>query len=128
MPSFQRAQVANPVAALNKNDGTSVNKGYRVIANVFAEWKFKKHFTWKSVLYGDFEFENGRSYQPLPYSFVNLGENGSVTTTTYDNSARTSVSQSSAEAKRYQQDHTLSFEQTFNKKHSINAIIGLNAR
>jgi len=125
MPSFQRAQVGNPIANLNRNNRTSVNKGYRVIGSIFAEIKFLRSFTWRSTVYTDLGFSNNRDYSPLPFSFINLGENGSPTTTTIDNTIRTSVSQSQAESRRYQQDHTLSYDKRFSGGHSITALAGL---
>jgi TonB-linked SusC/RagA family outer membrane protein len=128
MPSFQRAQVGNPMAALNRGDRSSVNKGYRVIGSLFAEVKFLKSFTWKSVVYGDFGFNTGRSYSRLPYSFVNLGEGAAPTTTTYDNAARTSVSQDQSEAKRFQQDHYLTFDKKFGRGHALTAVAGFTTQ
>jgi TonB-linked SusC/RagA family outer membrane protein len=128
MPSFQRAQVGNPMAALKRNDRNSINKGYRVIGNLFAEIKFLKNFTWKSVLYGDFGFNTGRSYSRLPFSFINLGEGVTPTTTTYDNSVRTSVSQEQSENKRFQQDHYLTFDKRLGKGHSITAVAGFTTQ
>jgi TonB-linked SusC/RagA family outer membrane protein len=124
MPSFQRAQVGNPIAALNRNDRNSIEKGYRVIGNLFAEVKFLKSFTWRSTVYADLGFNNGRSYTQLPFSFMNLGENGNPTTTTFDNFARTSVFQEQSESKRFQQDHTLTFDKRIGDGHSLNAVIG----
>lgn len=125
MPSFQRAQVGNPIATLNRNDNNSLQNGYRVIGSIFGEIKFLNSFTWKSVFYGDLGYNTGRSYSQLPYSFINLGEGGAPTTTTYDNSARTSVTQEQSESKRYQQDHTLTYDKRFGGGHSINALAGL---
>lgn len=123
MPSFQRAQVGNPVAALNRGDGTTLDKGFRVIGSLFAEIKLARNFTWKSVVYADLAFNNGRSFGRLPFSFVNLAEGATTTTTTFDNTIRTSVSQNQSESKRYQQDHTLTFSKKFNA-HSITALAG----
>jgi TonB-linked SusC/RagA family outer membrane protein len=124
MPSFQRAQVGNPIAALNRNNGNTVDKQYRVIGNLFAEIKFLRNFTWRSTVYADLVFDNTRSYTALPFSFINLGENGAPTTTTFDNAARTSVSQAQNESSRFQQDHTLSFDKTLGNGHVINAVAG----
>lgn len=74
MPSFQRAQVGNPVANLNRNNRTSVNKGFRVIGSLFAEIKFLTNFTWRSTVYTDLGFNNSRDFSPLAYPFINLGE------------------------------------------------------
>lgn len=128
MPSFQRAQVGNPMAALNRGDRSSVNKGYRIIGSLFAEIKFLKSFTWKSVVYGDFGFNTGRSFSRLPFSFVNLGEGAAQTTTTYDNTARTSVSQDQSEAKRFQQDHYLTFDKKFGMGHALTMVAGFTTQ
>ncbi len=124
MPSFQRAQVGNPIAALNRNNRNSINKGYRAVGNLFVEYKFLKNLTWKSIVYGDLGYNTGRSYSQLPFSFVNLGEGTAATNTTFDNTARTSVSQSQGESKRFQQDHTLSFDRNLGNGHLINAVAG----
>lgn len=124
MPSFQRAQVDNPIAALNRNDKTSINKGYRVVGNVFAEIKFLKKFTFKSSFYTDLSFNESRGYSPLPFSFINLGEGAIPTTTTYDNSIKTSVNQSEANYRKFQQDQTLTYETTINKDHKLTALAG----
>lgn len=124
MPSFQRAQVGNPIAALNRNDKTSINKGYRVVGNIFAEIKFLKKFTFKSSFYTDLGFNESRGYSPLPFSFINLGEGAIPTTTTYDNSIKTSVNQSEANYRKFQQDQTLTYETTINKDHKLTALAG----
>src|SRR5690606_35426128 len=125
MPSFQRAQVGNPIANLNRNHGNTIDKGYRVIGSIFAEVKFLRDFTWRSTVYTDVGFNVGRSYGQLPFSFINLGEDGAPTTTTFDNSVRTSVTQEQSESKRFQQDHTLTFDKRFGNGHTLNAVVGL---
>ncbi len=127
MPTFQRAQVGNPVAALNRNNGTSINKGYRLIGTMFAEIKFLQNFTWKSTVYADLAFNNSRSYTALPFSFVNLGEGAAPTTTTFDNTVRTGVSQDQSESKRFQQDHTLTYDKLFGNGHKITALAGFTS-
>ncbi len=123
MPSFQRAQVSNPVARLNMNTGNSINKGYRMIGSLFAEVKFLENFTFKSSVYTDLGFNNSRGYTPLPYSYINLGEGATPTATTYDATAKTSVNQTQAEFRKFQQDHTLTWDKTFNEHH-ITALAG----
>lgn len=124
MPSFQRAQVGNPVARLMNNEGTSVPYGYRAVGSVFAEAKFLKNFTWKSSFYTDLGFNNNRSYSPLPFRYINLGEGGAKTDTSYNTAARTSVSQSQAEYRKYQQDHTLTYDKLFSGGHKVTAMGG----
>ncbi len=124
MPSFQRAQVGNAVANINRNDRTSINKGFRVIGSLFAEIKFLNNFTWKSIIYTDLGFNNRRAYTALPYSFINLGEGAAPTNTTFDNTIRTGVTQEQSESRRFQQDHTLNFVKNLGDGHSLNVLAG----
>ncbi|MBP6477687.1 MAG: TonB-dependent receptor [Chitinophagaceae bacterium] len=125
MISLQRAQVGNPIATLNRNDGNSVERGYRVVGNIFAEVKFLKSFTWRSAVYGDFNFNTGRSYGQLPFSVYDLGEGITPDNIRFDDQATTSVSQDQSESRRFQQDHTLTFDKRLGKGHSINAVAGI---
>lgn len=124
MPSFQRAQVSNPIARLNQNTNNAVNKGYRAIGSIFGELKFLQRFTFRSSFYTDLGFNNNRSYTPLPFHYINLGEGAAKTDTSFDKTARTSVSQTQAEFRKYQQDQTLTYDNTFNGDHHITALAG----
>ena len=124
LPVFQRAQVGNPVATLRRNNRTSLPRGYRVIGNIFAEIRFLQHFTLRSTVYADLSFNSNRGYTPLAYRFINLGENGAATTFTVDPTIRTGVSQEQTETRRFQQDHTLTYDRRFGNKHSITALAG----
>ncbi|WP_316791435.1 TonB-dependent receptor [Pedobacter frigoris] len=124
MPSFQRAQVANPMLALERNSGNSINKGYRFSGSLFAEIKFLKDFTWRSTVYTDLGFNNSRSYSPAAYRVIDIGENGGANQTSIDNTVRTSVSQNSFEGRRYQQDHTLTYDKEFEGGHRVTALAG----
>jgi TonB-linked SusC/RagA family outer membrane protein len=127
MPSFQRGSVANPVAEIDRARNTSINRGYRINGNVYAEIKFLKDFTLKSTFYTDLGFNNTRGYSPLPFSFINLGEGTAVTNTTFDNTARTSVNQAQEEYRKYQQDHTLNYDKEFKGGHKLNALLGFTS-
>lgn len=123
MPSFQRAQVGNPIATLDRNNETSVNRGYRFVGSLFAEVKFLRDFTWKSTVYTDLGFNNNRGYSALPFRFINLGEYG-PSDTSYDSRQFTSVSQGQEEFRRFQQDHTLSWDKRINNDHRVTALAG----
>ena len=124
MPSFQRAQVGNPVATIYANDGNSINKGYRFVGNLFGEVKFLKDFTWKSQVYTDLGFNNSRGYTPLPFTQVYLAEDGTPKSYFDNPNARTSVRQASEEFRKFQQDHTLTYNKTISN-HSITGLLGL---
>nr|MBC7611904.1 TonB-dependent receptor [Pseudopedobacter sp.] len=127
MPSFQRAQVGNLAYNLDRNSNTAINRGYRFNGNLFAEIKFLKDFTLKSTVYTDLGFNNSRAYSPLPFTVVNLGEGTNPTTTFFDNTVRTSINQNTFESRKYQQDHTLSYDKEFNQKHRVNALLGFTS-
>jgi outer membrane receptor protein involved in Fe transport len=75
-------------------------------------------------VYTDLSFANRRSFGNLPFELINLGEGAAPTTTTFDNNVRTSVTQSQTESKRFQQDHTLTFDKKLTGGHSISALAG----
>lgn len=126
MPSFQRAQVGNPMVTIDRNNRTSVNRGYRVVGSVFGELKLLKDLTWKSVFYTDLGFNNNRSFNPLPMRYINLGEMGGKTDTTFDNRQFTSVSQRQEEFRKFQQDHTLTWDKNFGGGHRLTALAGFS--
>lgn len=127
MPSFQRNQVGNLVYSIDRNRNTSVDRGYRVNGSLFAEVKFLKDFTLRSAVYTDLGFNNKRSYSPLPYSVVNLGEGLNPTEVFLDRTIRTRVAQDTYESRKYQQDHTLSYDKVIKENHRINAMIGFTS-
>jgi len=126
MPSFQRAQVADPVAIIDQYNGNTINNGYRVTGNIFAEIKFLKNFTWKSSLYTDLSFNQSRWYGGLPFHYIDLGEGNIPTDTSYAVNPHTSVSQSQTIYKTFQQDHTLTFNKDFSGGHHITALAGFS--
>ncbi|MBE9602823.1 TonB-dependent receptor [Pedobacter sp. MC2016-24] len=124
MPSFQRTQVGNPMARIYQNNGNNINKGYRAVGSLFAEIKFLKQFKWRSQFYTDLGFNNSRGYTALPFTVVNLGE-GTTPTDRFNNpNARTSVRQNTDEFRKFQQDHTITYDTTFNNTHKITAVAG----
>ncbi|RZK61288.1 MAG: TonB-dependent receptor, partial [Pedobacter sp.] len=64
---------------------------------------------------------------PLPSRFINLGENGLPTDTTINENGRTSVRQNQDEFRKFQQDHTVSYDSVFNNNHRINAVVGFTS-
>ncbi len=127
MPSFQRAQVGNPIETLNRNNGNSINKGYRAVGNIFAELTFLNDFKLRSSYYADLSFNGSRGYTPLPSRFINLGEGSAPTDTTINDKGRTGVRQSQDEFRKFQQDHTISYDPKLGKDHRLNAVIGVTS-
>ncbi|WP_113654245.1 SusC/RagA family TonB-linked outer membrane protein [Pedobacter namyangjuensis] len=127
MPLFQRAQVGNAMYALERNRNTDINRGYRINGSLFAEVKFLKDFTFRSSVYTDLGFNNSRSYSPLPFTVVNLGEGAAPTETFYDTNVRTTVGQSANEYRSYQQDHAITYDKEFKGGHKITAVGGFSS-
>ena len=127
MPSFQRAQVGNPVGTLNRLDKTSVNEDFRIVGSLFGEVKFLRDFTWRSTIYTDLAFSTNRSYSPLANTVINLGEGAAPTTIFRDNTVRTSVSQAQSESRRFQQDHTLTYNKKLGNGHNITGLAGFTS-
>jgi TonB-linked SusC/RagA family outer membrane protein len=124
--SIQRAQVGNPVANLERNNETILSSGYRAVGSIFGEVKFLRDFIWRSSFYTDLGFNNTRDYTPLPFEMIRLGEpNRNIETTIeFNDQARTSVSQSQALFKKFQQDHILTYDKAFTQGHKITATLG----
>lgn len=120
-PFFQSSSISNPVASLARDDRNSVNKNYRVLGNIFAEIKLPYNLTWRSTVYGDMSFYTRRSYTRRPFSYMNLSD-GVITR---DTIARTAVRQVQGESKRFQQDHTLTYDAKFGGGHTLTAVGGV---
>lgn len=124
MPGFQRAQVGNPVARIDRFDETSMPSGYRAVGSIFGELKFAQSFTWRSAFYTDLGFNNNRSYSPLAFPVINLGEGTVPADTFLDRTINTGVSQSQDQFRKFQQDHTLTFDKSFQGGHKLTAMVG----
>ncbi|RZK25220.1 MAG: TonB-dependent receptor, partial [Flavobacterium sp.] len=127
MPVLQRAQVGNPVAALERSKNTSINKGLSFNGSVFAELKFLKDFTLRSTLYARYGSGYSRGVNRPPFSFINVGENGGQTTIVKDNQFRSTINQSQNEDHRYQQDHTLTYEKALEGGHRFTGQLGFTS-
>ncbi|MFC6997198.1 SusC/RagA family TonB-linked outer membrane protein [Rufibacter roseus] len=118
-PSFQRAQVANPVAFMEINKGTVISNGYRLLGSAFAEVKFLKNFTWRSTFYTDLGFNQERGYTPI-YS-IGFGDQRAQ----FNNIS--GVRQNKSTFTSWQQDHTLTYNRNFDK-HDVTVLLGATAQ
>jgi TonB-linked SusC/RagA family outer membrane protein len=119
-PSFQRAQVGNPVAFMEINKGTTKSNGYRFVASAFGEVKFLKDFTWRSTFYTDLGFNQERGYTPI-YS-IGFGDQRAQFNDI------SGVRQSKDNFTSWQQDHTLTYSKTFLEKHDVTVLLGATAQ
>ena len=65
LPSFQRAQVFNPLIDVELKKNTAINYEYRAVGSIFGEVNLMKHLTFRSSFFADYGFNIGRSYSPI---------------------------------------------------------------
>lgn len=118
-PGIQK-DVANPVAVMEINKGTSENYGYRSVGNVYADIKFLNDFSFKLTGYGDVGASFANNYTPR-FDVNNSTSNSS------HKSERTSFSRSAAEYTKYQVDMILNYAKNVDE-HRISAMAGYTAR
>ncbi len=116
-PSLQLSGVVNPLLKLENEWNKTVDFTNRFVGNAFAEVSFLKSFTFRSTVYGDLSYEDDRQYKPTYYAF------NPTTGAVQVQNPTTSVTQTSTNVKKFQQDEILTFKHTFND-HSLTAIGG----
>lgn len=116
-PSLQLSGVVNPLLKLENEWNKTVDFTNRFVGNAYAEISFLKSFTFRSTVYGDLSYEDDRQYKPTYYAFNPTSGAVQVQNPT------TSVTQTSTNVKKFQQDEILTFKHTFND-HSLTAIGG----
>src|SRR5690606_17741386 len=63
MPDFQRAQVYNPLLAIEERKNTYIGTNYRVLANGYTEVDFLSNFNFRVNLSADYGFNTFRRYE-----------------------------------------------------------------
>lgn len=123
MPSFQRAQVANPLIDIELRNGTNIRREYRAVGNVFSEIDFLKNFTFRAAFLVDYGFNNGRSYSPLinAYNPEIPGNSKIDRLTTF-----TSVSQNQNIFTKIQSDWLITYKKKFGD-HGLTATAGFTS-
>jgi len=112
-PAYQYGDIRNPVGNANLNNQQT--NGYNVLGNVFAEINLFKKIIFKTLGGIDFKFWDNTNFSPKydwkpipqPESYLYQASNKSLT---------------------YLWDNTLTYDDTFNKKHHLNVMIGSSAQ
>ncbi len=121
-PTFQRAQVGNPVATTEINNEKNLNDGYRLVASAWGEVSFLKDFNFKSTFYTDLAFSEQRQYFPIFQ--VGSDQDGSVA----QFRDRTAVLQEVSKSNTWQQDHILTYTKNINQDHDVSVTAGIISR
>ena len=102
-PALQSGGVENPLIQLQNEWNKTINNQYRTVGNVFAEFNFLKHFTFRATFYGDLMNQNKRQYVPLYYAYNPL-DNSIVAV-----NQTTKVIENNYQTKKFQQDYILTY-------------------
>ena len=110
LPSFQRAQVFNPLIDIEAGKNTRIQKEYRVVGSIFGEVTFLRDFTLRGQFYADYGFNTERRYSPIvaAYNPEIAGPDKRDTS-----SRQTSVSQMQNVYPKTQMDLLLTYKKTF---------------
>lgn len=121
MPSFQRAQVGNPLTTIEERKNTFIGNNYRIVGNYYAEVEFLKNFSFRTNLSADYGFNQTRSYDGLVsvYNPEIEGENKAERI----GNLLTAVNQEQNKYYKIQTDWLLNYNNSFDK-HNIQATIG----
>jgi len=110
LPSFQRAQVFNPLVNIELEKNTRIQREYRAVGSIYGELQFLKNFTFRAQLYADYGFNTERRYFPI----VSVYNPDIVGTNKRDTSRRaTAVFQKQNIYPKTQQDYLLTYKKTF---------------
>jgi TonB-linked SusC/RagA family outer membrane protein len=120
--AIQAAQMSNPLMNLENKWDKELTFENRYLGSVYADITFLKKFNWRSTFYADQSNVDSRSYNPIILTFnPALGQNGTVFTDR--NNRQTSVNQSNQRWNKYQQDHVLTYKNSFGD-HNVTASAG----
>lgn len=118
LPSFQNAQIANPLIDIETRGRHNIAKNHRIAGNIYGEVDFLKNFTFKSTFSYDYAIDESRSYYPLIFVY-NPDIPGKENTVD-----RERVTQNKTSSLVAQADYILTYDNKFGK-HGITATAGL---
>lgn len=117
--AIQQAQIGNPLMNLEHKWDKERRTEYRIVGSVYADINITKELNWRSTVYGDMSELDDRRYSPIIYTY-----NPIIDEVFKDpNNRLTRVNQSSANWRKYQQDHILTYKNEFGE-HGLTASAG----
>ena len=117
MPSFQAAQVENPIIDVNYRKGTDIHPDYRALTSIYGQVDFLKYFEFKASYYVDFDYNNERLYTPINIQYNPVLDHADTTTRS------TSLAQTVQTNIKFQQDYLLTYKRKFGE-HSLTLLGG----
>lgn len=121
LPSFQRAQVFNPLIGIIDQKNTLISREYRAVGSIYGEVDFLQYLNFRVQLYADYGFNTSRSYSPIvvAYNPDIVGDNKRDTS-----SRSTAVRQSQNIYPKTQMDYLLTFKKSFGD-HNLTLLGGI---
>lgn len=119
LPSFQKAQMNNPMVDIKLKANTTKAENYRGAGNIYGQWDFLKHFQFKVMYSMDFASNNTRRYTPKIQVFDDSTTEKVVTLS----DGKTGVSQEKQTEMKVQSDYLLTYMNQWNE-HSLTATAG----
>lgn len=120
--AIQAAQIGNPMMNLENKWDKEITYENRYVGSVYADITFLKHFNWRSTFFADQSNVAQRTYNPIIYTWnPSVGQGGSVYVDR--NNRQTSVNQNNQRWNKYQQDHILTYKNSFGD-HNLTALAG----
>lgn len=113
------AQISNPLALVEGNKNTQLNRDFQFNPNAYVEFDFFDHFTFRSNFFVNYRNGTGRGYEPV--FNVYIPETNS--TSLYSGRALTSVNQFENRTIDFQQNQLLTYANKFGS-HDITLMAG----
>lgn len=119
LPSFQKAQMNNPMVDVALMANTVKAENYRAGGNIYAEWDFLEHFQFKVMYSMDYGSNSTRRYTPI-IQLYDASAEGSVVTL---GDGKTGVTQEKSTETKVQSDYLLTYTNKWGE-HNLTATAG----
>ncbi|QIK53274.1 TonB-dependent receptor [Dysgonomonas sp. HDW5B] len=121
LPSFQKAQIENPMVDISARNNTTKALNYRGGGNVYGEVNFLKNFNFKAMFALDYRSDDSRKYTPIIAVYdPSIGGPNPIDTL---GTKKTSVQQIKVDETKIQADYVLTYTNKIND-HNITATAG----
>lgn len=107
MPSFQAAQVGNPLLDVDYLKNVNVHPQYRTLASIYGQVNFLRDFEFKVSYYIDYDNISERAYSPIISQYNPVLDQIDTTTRT------TGLFQQNQTNIKFQQDYLLTYKRKF---------------
>lgn len=119
LPSFQKAQMSNPMVDVNLKANTTRTEIYRGSGNVYGQWDFLKHFQAKVMYSLDYSSTDTKRYTPI----IRVYDASAVGNIETLGDGKTAVGQEKSSEIKVQSDYLLTYQNQWGE-HSLTATAG----